>query len=157
MKTISCHRMSFVYQEEPTQQWRECSLAGCSPALPHPAHLDYRDCLCSVQGAMLFYLILNSFLFSFIKVSDAFFPLLSQKCPLPFKVIFFFFWRGRSLTVAQRVRNPPAVQEIQEMQVGSLSGEDPWRIQYSCLRNPIDRDAWQVITQSLGLQRVGHN
>ena len=83
-----------------------------------------------------------------------FFPLLSQKCPLPFKVIFFYFFgRGGvgSLTMAQRVRNPPAIQETQEMRVGSLSGEDPWRRkwqptppQYSCLGNPIDRGAWQV-------------
>ena len=29
-------------------------------------------------------------------------------------------------------------------------------LQYSCLDNPIDREAWQVI-QSMGLQRVGHN
>ena len=29
--------------------------------------------------------------------------------------------------MAQRVRNPPAIQETRETQVGSLSGEDPWR------------------------------
>ena len=53
--------------------------------------------------------------------------------------------------MAQRVRNPPAMQETQEMRVESLSGEDPWRRkwqptppQYSCLGNPKDRGAWQV-------------
>ena len=29
-------------------------------------------------------------------------------------------------------------------------------LQYSCLKNPMDRGAWQA-TQSIGLQRVGHN
>ena len=29
-------------------------------------------------------------------------------------------------------------------------------LEYSCLKNPMDRGAWQA-TQSIGLQRVGHN
>ena len=29
-------------------------------------------------------------------------------------------------------------------------------LQYSCLENPMDRGAWQA-TQSIGLQRVGHD
>ena len=29
-------------------------------------------------------------------------------------------------------------------------------LQYSCLKNPMDRGAWQA-TQSTGLQRVGHH
>ena len=49
------------------------------------------------------------------------------------------------------VKNPPAVQESQEMQVWSLGQEDPleedmatYSSQYSCLKNPMDRGAWQA-------------
>ena len=48
------------------------------------------------------------------------------------------------------VKNPPAVQEAQEMWVLSLGQEDPLEkgmvtpVQYSCLENPIDRGAWWV-------------
>jgi len=47
------------------------------------------------------------------------------------------------------VKNPPAMQELQEMQVRSLGQEDPLEegmathsSQYSCLENPIDRGSW---------------
>ena len=46
------------------------------------------------------------------------------------------------------VKNPPALQEMQEMLVGSLGQEDPLEegmatpLQYSCLENPMDRGAW---------------
>ena len=46
--------------------------------------------------------------------------------------------------------------------LGSIpgSGRSPWRrkwqpLQYSCLRNPMDRGACGL--QSIGLQRVGHD
>ena len=48
------------------------------------------------------------------------------------------------------VRNPPALQDTQEMQVLSLGGEDPPgegndnSLQYSCLENPMDRGVWQA-------------
>ena len=42
--------------------------------------------------------------------------------------------------MAQQVKNLPAMQETQEMQVGSLAREDP--LQYSCLKNSLDRGAW---------------
>ena len=54
---------------------------------------------------------------------------------------------GASL-VAQWKKRSPAVQETQEMQVGSLGREDPLeeenghQLQYSCLENPTDRAAW---------------
>ena len=45
------------------------------------------------------------------------------------------------------VKNPPVMQETQ---VRSLGGEDPLEkemetpLQYSCLENPLDREAWQA-------------
>ena len=62
--------------------------------------------------------------------------------------------------MAQIVKNPPAVQETQEIQVQSLGQEDPleemathssilaWRI-------PWTEEAGRL--QSMGSQRVGHN
>ena len=49
--------------------------------------------------------------------------------------------------VAQTVKNPPAMQETQ---VRPWIGKIPWRrngnpLRYSCLGNPMDRRAWQVI------------
>jgi len=46
------------------------------------------------------------------------------------------------------VKNLPAMQEPQEMQIQSLGQEDPLEegngnpLQYSCLENPMDRGAW---------------
>ena len=51
------------------------------------------------------------------------------------------------------VKNPPAIQETQEMRVQSLGQEDPLEeengnpLQYSSLKNPTDRGAWQAIVQ----------
>jgi len=62
--------------------------------------------------------------------------------------------------MAQQVKNPPAVQETQEIQVQSLGQEDPleemathssilvWRI-------PLTEEPGGL--QSMGSQRVGHN
>ena len=63
---------------------------------------------------------------------------------------------GASL-MAQQVKNPPAMQETQDIEVWSLAWEDPLEeemviFQYSCLENPKDRVAWRL--QSMGLQRV---
>ena len=50
--------------------------------------------------------------------------------------------------MAQWVKNPPAVLEMQGMQVQSLGKEGPLqgghgnRLQFSCLENPMDRGAW---------------
>ena len=66
---------------------------------------------------------------------------------------FFFFlvmtlFVNKTSSMIQPVKNPPAVQETQEMRVRSLSGEDPLEeangnlLQYSCLKNPVDRGAW---------------
>ena len=52
--------------------------------------------------------------------------------------------------MAQRVKNPPAMQETQETQVRSLGREDPLEeengnpLLYSCLKNPMDRGSWWV-------------
>ena len=46
------------------------------------------------------------------------------------------------------VKNPPAMQEMQQTQVQSLGWEDPLEeemathSQYSCLANPMDRGPW---------------
>ena len=55
--------------------------------------------------------------------------------------------------MAQRVKNPPAVQETRKMRVRFLVWEDPLEeengnpLQYSCLENPIDRGAWWATFQ----------
>ena len=58
--------------------------------------------------------------------------------------------------MAQLVKNPPAVQETQEMWVQSLGWENPLEeeiLQYSFLENPLDRETWRL--QFKWLQRVG--
>ena len=53
------------------------------------------------------------------------------------------------------VKNPPAVKELQEMQVWSLSREDPLEeaiatlLQYSCLDDAMDRGTWQATVHRL--------
>ena len=53
--------------------------------------------------------------------------------------------------MAQQVKNLPAMQEVQEMQVPSLDQEDPlekeWQsLQYSCLKIPMNRGAgWTTV------------
>ena len=63
--------------------------------------------------------------------------------------------------MVQLVKNPPA-NAGDARDVGSIPGleRSPREgngnvVQYSCLENSTDRDAWQAI-QSMGLQRVGH-
>ena len=52
--------------------------------------------------------------------------------------------------VAQQVKNLPVMQETKEMQVQFLGREDPLEeendtlVQYSCLKNPMNRGAWQA-------------
>ena len=63
--------------------------------------------------------------------------------------------------VAQSIKNPPAMQEIvcstgdlgSIPGSGSSSGGNANSLQYSCLENPMDREArWTI--ESMGLQRV---
>ena len=49
--------------------------------------------------------------------------------------------------MAQQVKNLPAMQETQETRVQSLGQEDGNQLQYSCLKNPVDRGAWQTTVQ----------
>ena len=57
--------------------------------------------------------------------------------------------------MAQRVKNPHAMPEIQETWVRSLGWKDPLEqengnsLQYSCLKNPIDRGAWWATVQRI--------
>ena len=57
------------------------------------------------------------------------------------------------------VKNLPEMQETQVQSVPG-SGRSPGEgngnpVQYSCLENPMDREAWQVIVH--GAQSVGHD
>ena len=62
-------------------------------------------------------------------------------------VLIFPFASGSSTAgaspTAQRVKNPPAMQETQQTRVRSLGGKILWRrawqsLQYSCLENPME-------------------
>ena len=63
--------------------------------------------------------------------------------------------------MAQRVKNLPAMQKTQEMEVQSLDWENPWRrrqqnpLQYYFLKNPMDGGAWGLLFMQS--QRVGHD
>ena len=54
------------------------------------------------------------------------------------------------------VKNPPAIQETQETQVQSLGqenfpeGGNGNPLCYSCLKNPMDRGAWQATYSTKG-------
>ena len=62
--------------------------------------------------------------------------------------------------MAQQVKNLPVVQETKEMQVQSLGREDPLEeendtlVQYSCLKHPMNRGAWQVTVQNVAKNQV---
>ena len=48
------------------------------------------------------------------------------------------------------IKNPPAMQETQEVWVLALGREDPLEeecnpLQYSCLENPVDRGVWWAV------------
>ena len=61
----------------------------------------------------------------------------------------------RGFLNVQRVKNPPVMQETQEMRVPSLGWEDPPGggngnpLQYSCLKNSIDRGAWWAMVHEV--------
>ena len=57
--------------------------------------------------------------------------------------------------MAQTVKNPPAVQETR---VQSLGQKDPGEgngnpLQYSCLKNPVDRGTWQATAHGVAESR----
>ena len=62
--------------------------------------------------------------------------------------------------MAQRVKNPPAMQETQETQVRSLGREDPLGgghgnpLQYPCLENPMDGGAWWAAVHGVTKSRT---
>ena len=70
----------------------------------------------------------------------------SMMCKLCLFSLFFF-------PDGSVVYNPTAMQETQEMQVSSLGWEDPLEeengspLHYSCLKNPMDREAWWATVQ----------
>ena len=63
--------------------------------------------------------------------------------------------------MAQWVKNQPAMQDTQEMSIGSLGKEDSPGggngnpLQYSCTENFKEKEPGRL--QSMGSQRVGHN
>ena len=99
----------------------------------------------------------------------------SRGIPLHCMCIFFLNFYpsrvlGRQLWVllvrwasqmAQQVKKPPAMQETQ---VQSLDQEDPLEedtenpLQYSCLKNPMDWEAWRAIVHGVakGQMRLSH-
>ena len=68
-------------------------------------------------------------------------------CLITFFLLLFYWSIFGASMVAQMVKNLPAMWEIQ---VQFLGREDPPRdrngspLQYSCLENPTDREAWQA-------------
>ena len=58
--------------------------------------------------------------------------------------------------MVQHIKNPPATQETKEMRVQFLSQEDFLQkenvnpLQYSFLKNPLDRKAWWVTKSPQG-------
>ena len=62
--------------------------------------------------------------------------------------------------MAPQVKNSPAVQETQEIQVQSESWKDPLEeengspLQYFCLKNPMDRGDWWATVQSIAKNRT---
>ena len=61
----------------------------------------------------------------------------------------------RAFLVAQKVKNPPAMQKTW---VQSLGWEDPMEkgmvTQYSCLENPMDRGTWQATVHGVPKSRT---
>ena len=64
-----------------------------------------------------------------------------------------FLWSLWASLVAQLLKNPPAMQETW---VPSLGREDPpgernsYPLQYSCLKNSMDREAWWITNSPWG-------
>ena len=62
--------------------------------------------------------------------------------------------------MAQQGKNLPAMQESQERQVQFLGWEDPLEeengnpLQYSCLKNSMDRGAWQATVRGVAKSRT---
>ena len=62
--------------------------------------------------------------------------------------------------VAQQVKNLPVMQETKEMQAQFLGREDPLEeendtlVQYSCLKNPMNRGAWQATVQNVAKKQI---
>ena len=61
------------------------------------------------------------------------------------------------------VNNPPAMQEVHETRAWSLGQEDPLErghgnpLQYSCLKNPMDRGAWQAPVHRVAKSQTQQN
>jgi len=64
--------------------------------------------------------------------------------------------------VALVVKNPPAsAGDIRHVGSIPVLGRSPGRglgkpLQYFCLENPMDREAWCSMVWSIGSQRIGH-
>ena len=62
--------------------------------------------------------------------------------------------------MAQQVKNLPALQETQEVWVQSLGQDNPLQeengnpLQYSRLKNPVDRGAWQATVHRVAKSRA---
>ena len=62
-----------------------------------------------------------------------------------FSLIFYSKWASQ---VAQWVKNTPAMQEMQEMQIQSLGGEDPLEKEMAThSKSLMDRGTWRATVQ----------
>ena len=83
----------------------------------------------------------------------------SMSLPFPSRLVTTVInhpWSGSkwwAFLMVQCVKNLPAMQETQEIQIPPLGSEDPPEgengspLQYSCLENPMDRGAWRATVQ----------
>ena len=99
---------------------------------------------------------------SFLTLSD---PMV---CSLPGSSVHGIFqarvleWGAIAFSVPDGsvVKNPPAMQEMQQTQVQSLGWEDPLEeemathSQYSCLGNPMDRGEWLATVRGVAKSRT---
>ena len=72
---------------------------------------------------------------------------------------FFITSTTWAFQVAQWIKKSPAMQETQKMRVGYLGEEDPLEegnpLQYSCLENSMDREAWQATVHRVTESQTG--
>ena len=88
--------------------------------------------------------------------------LLAPPQPYPVEEYFTVAYKNRrAFPIAQQVKNPPAMQEVQEIWVQSLGQEDPLEYEMATHSSIL---AWNIPwteepggLQSMGWQKVGHD
>ena len=73
------------------------------------------------------------------------------------KVILAFYYHWASV-IAQLVKNLPAMQETRNSRSGRSSGEGTGNpLQYSCLGNSLDREAWRATVHGVAKSQTRLN